>query len=184
VAPLSAAEQADVAAAIQNGLRFLLLSDNPDFAGTAEAANASILGTVGMSPGGVTFPNTQIATTFDLPDNPILHGRSGDVASFFMIYPGTWSTLGAATVLANVQGTPALAMFDVGDLGPRSARGVVVSDVSALDLNANTVLTNNIVDFLVPTVEELTVPEPGTVCLVVGALATAAARRKRRSKPA
>ena len=183
IAPLTASEQAAVFDFIGNGGRFLFLSDNLLFAATADVANASILATVGITPGGQTFlGDVPIMPTGD-PSHPILDGRSGSWSSSSTNYPGIFGNTGGATVLGHLNGNPAwpaLAAFEVGDLSPLSGRGVAVSDVNGVDLVSNQVMTNNIIDYLISTVEELeAVPEPSRAVLSMLALGTVLFRRRR-----
>jgi len=86
--------------------------------------------------------------------SPLVSGRSGSWSTTDTDVPGTWMSTGKATVVASLNGNPslpALAQFNVGDLGPASARGVVIADANALMEYGgfNVVLIDNIVDYLI-----------------------------------
>jgi len=161
ITPLSQAEQEAVSAFIQGGGRFLISSDNPGFGGpNTQNANNSVLGPIGMAAGGTMLPGRQSMRS-TVAGSPLVSGRSGSWSTVDTDYPGTWTSTGNATVVASINGDPslpALAQFDVGDLGPASARGVVIADVDALSEYGgfNIVMVKNIVDYLIPTVQQVT----------------------------
>ena len=169
ITPLSQAEQKAVTAFIQGGGRFLISSDNSTFAGAnTELVNNSILGPVGMTAGGMTFSgdNPMRAT---VASSPLVSGRSGSWSTIDTNVPGTWMNTGRATVVASFNGNsslPGLAQFNVGDLGPTSARGVVIADANALTEYGgfNIVMIDNIVDYLIPTVPQVTAATQAKTC--------------------
>jgi hypothetical protein len=167
ITPLSQAEQEAVTAFIQGGGRFLISSDNSTFAGAnTELVNNSILGPVGMTAGGMTLSGPMQST---VAGSPLVSGRSGSWSTVDTDVPGTWMSTGKATVVASLNGNPslpALAQFNVGDLGPASARGVVIADANALMEYGgfNIVLIDNIVDYLIPTVQQVTAATQANTC--------------------
>jgi len=167
ITPLSQAEQEAVTAFIQSGGRFLISSDNSTFAGAnTELVNNSILGPVGMTDGGITLSGPMQST---VAGSPLVSGRSGSWSTVDTDVPGTWMSTGKATVVASLNGNPslpALAQFNVGDLGPASARGVVIADANALMEYGgfNIVLIDNIVDYLIPTVQQVTAATQANTC--------------------
>ena len=168
ITPLSQQEQAVVTAFILGGGRFLIVSDNSTFSGGAEPANNSLLATIGMTSGGVTFNGDVPITAVD-NKSPLVTGRSGSWSSVHTNYAGTWANTGKTRVVANVNGdsaSPALGQFNIGDLGGSSARGVVIADVNALsDYGGfNIVMTNNIVDYLIPTVQQVIGTSQANTC--------------------
>jgi hypothetical protein len=169
ITPLSQAEQDAVSAFIQGGGRFLLSSDNPGFGGAnTQNANNSILLPVNMTAGATTLSgNYPMQAT--VAGSPLVSGRSGSWTTVDTNYPGTWLSTGSATVVASINGKPslpALAQFNVGDLGPASARGVVIADMNALkDYGGfNIVMIDNIIDYLVPTVQQVTAATQANTC--------------------
>jgi hypothetical protein len=169
ITPLSQAEQEAVSAFIQGGGRFLISSDNPGFGGAnTQNVNNSVLGPVGMTAGGTTL-NGENSMQSTVAGSPLVLGRSGSWATIETNYPGTWLSTGNATVVAIVNGDPslpALAQFNVGDLGPASARGVVIADRNALsDYGGfNIVMIDNIIDYLIPTVQQVTAATQANTC--------------------
>jgi hypothetical protein len=169
ITSLSQAEQEAVRAFILGGGRFLISSDNSTFAGEyTEAVNNSALGPIGMTAGGITLSSRQPMQS-SVASSPLVSGRSGSWSIVDTDYPGTWMSTGRATVVASINGNPslpALAQFNVGDLGPASARGVVIADVNALgDYGGfNIVMVNNIVDYLIPTVQQVTATTQVNTC--------------------
>jgi hypothetical protein len=169
VTPLAQTEQDAVSAFNQDGGRFLISSDNSTFAGAnTELVNNSLLGPVDMTAGGRTLSGRYTMQS-TIAGSPLVSGRSGSWSTIDANYPGTWLNTGKATVVANVNGDPslpALAQFNVGDLGPASARGVVIADRNALsDYGGfNTVMIDNIVDYLIPTVQQVTAAAQANTC--------------------
>ena len=167
ITPLSQAELEAVTAFIQGGGRFLISSDNSTFAGAdTELANNSVLGPVDMTAGGMTLSGPMQST---VAGSPLVSGRSGSWSTVDTDVPGTWMSTGKATVVASLNGTPslpALAQFNIGDLGPASARGVVIADANALMEYGgfNIVLIDNIVDYLIPTVQQVTAATQANTC--------------------
>ena len=169
ITPLSQAEQGAVSAFIQGGGRFFISSDNPGFGGAnTQNVNDSILGPVGMTAGGTTLSGDYPMQS-TLAGSPLVSGRSGSWSAIDTNYPGTWTSTGKATVVASVNGNaalPTLAQFNVGDLGPASARGVVIADMNALkDYGGfNIVMIDNIIDYLIPTVQQVTAATQANTC--------------------
>jgi hypothetical protein len=167
ITPLSQAEQEAVSAFIQGGGRFLISSDNATFGGAnTERANNSILGPVGMTAGGMTLSGPMQST---VAGSPLVSGRAGSWSTIDTNVPGSWMSTGNATVVASINGNPslpALAQFNVGDLGPASARGVAIADMNALkDFGGfNIVMIDNIVNYLIPTVQQVTAATQGNTC--------------------
>jgi hypothetical protein len=169
ITPLSQAEQDAVSAFIQGGGRFFISSDNPGFGGAnTQNVNNSVLGPVGMTAGGTTL-NGDNPMQSTVAGSPLVSGRSGSWSTIDTNYPGSWLSTGNATVVATVNRTPslpALAQFNVGDLGPASGRGVVIADVDALrDYGGfNIVIIDNIIDYLIPTVQQVTAAAQANTC--------------------
>jgi len=169
ITPLSQAEQEAVSAFIQGGGRFLISSDNPGFGGAnTQNVNNSILGPVNMTAGGTTLSG-DYPMQATVAGSPLVSGRSGSWSTIDTNYPGTWTSTGNATAVANVDGDPslpALAQFNIGDLGPASARGVVIADRNALSDygGLNIVMIDNIIDYLIPTVQQVTAATQANTC--------------------
>jgi len=131
VNPLSGAEQTAMVNFVLGGGSALLFVDNSDFA----AGNNSFISPFGVTVSGA-ITGGPIATVTNPPAHPTTNGPFGIVSIFQTGVPGASLSLGPNAVslaTLSVGGGIALAVIDLGVLGPGSGGVVVVVDTNVLE---------------------------------------------------
>jgi hypothetical protein len=176
ISPLSAAEQSALYNFVLNGGTAILYTDNNTFDANAPAVNKSFLAPFGLAATG-TLNGTQPSTIVN-SSSPVIKGPAGTASSFETDYPGWFSSVGNATIVARLTANtqPDLAVLAPGALGPGSGQVVFFADEGAG-------LGNNYILQLNALAQATGAPEPKTAELVMGGVAGLLLVFPRRVRP-